>query len=47
MCITEKKFTCDREGLTIRGIQYFPENFEQEQQYPTIIASHGFLCNYT
>ena len=47
MGITEQQFTCNREGLTIRGMQYFPENFEKEQQYPTVIASHGFLCNYT
>lgn len=47
MGITEQQFTCNRKGLTIRGMQFFPENFVQGQQYPTVIASHGFLCNYT
>ncbi len=47
MKIRKQQFTCDRGGLTIRGMQYFPENFEQKRRYPTVIASHGFLCNYT
>lgn len=47
MCITKKPFTCSREGLTIRGMQYFPEHFDERRHYPAVIASHGFLCNYT
>lgn len=47
MCITEKHFTCSRDGLTIQGMQYFPKDFDENRKYPAIIASHGFLCNYT
>lgn len=47
MGVTKMPFTCGRDGLTIRGMQYFPEHFDERQKYPTVIASHGFLCNYT
>lgn len=47
MNITKKSFTCDRDGLTIRGMQYFPESFDAGKRYPAVIASHGFLCSYT
>ena len=47
MSITKKPFTCSREGMAIRGMQYFPEHFDERQHYPAVIASHGFLCNYT
>ncbi len=47
MSITAKQFTCVRDGLTIRGMQYFPEQFDENRKYPAVIASHGFLCNYT
>ena len=46
MNITKKSFTCDRDGLTIRGMQYFPESFDAGKRYPAVIASHGFLCSY-
>ena len=47
MCITAKQFTCVRDGMTIRGMQHFPEQFDENRKYPAVIASHGFLCNYT
>ena len=47
MGITAKQFTCVRDGMTIRGMQYFPEQFDENRKYPAVIASHGFLCNYT
>ena len=47
MNITKKSFTCERDGLTIRGMQYFPESFDAGKRYPAVIASHGFLCSYT
>lgn len=47
MSITKKHFTCSRDGLTIQGMQYFPEHFDDNEKYPAVIASHGFLCNYT
>lgn len=46
MCITKRLFTCERDGLTIRGMMYFPEHFDESQSYPAVIASHGFLCSY-
>jgi len=42
----EKPFSCERDGLTIRGMQYFPENFKEDQKYPAAIVSHGFMGNY-
>ncbi len=42
----EKCFTCRRGGLTIRGMQYFPDNFQENQKYPPVILSHGFTDNY-
>lgn len=47
MSINEKPFTCKRGGFTIRGMQYFPANFEENGKYPAVIASHGFTGNYT
>ena len=46
MEIKEKPFTCSRGGLTIKGMQYFPADFEESGKYPAVIASHGFTGNY-
>lgn len=43
----EKTFTCLRDGLTIRGMQYFPADFDESRKYPAVILSHGFMGNYT
>ena len=40
----EEDFTCKRDGLTIRGMQFRPA---KEGRYPILIASHGFTGNYT
>lgn len=41
----EEKFFCKRECLTIRGMQYIPEGY-QDGKLPGIILSHGFTGNY-
>jgi dipeptidyl aminopeptidase/acylaminoacyl peptidase len=38
--ITEQKFKCDREGLTIRGTEYRPEG----EHLPIAVVSHGFMA---
>lgn len=45
--IKEEPFTCKREGLTIRGMQYFPAGFTADRTYPAVILSHGFTGNHT
>lgn len=47
MNITEKSFTCKRNGLTIRGMQYLPDGFCESEKYPAVILCHGFMGNYT
>lgn len=47
MSIREMPFTCERDGMTIRGMQYLPENFNENEKYPVVIVSHGFTDNYT
>ena len=37
--VTERFFECQRDGLTIRGIEYKPEG----ENLPVAIVSHGFL----
>ena len=44
--MVEKSFTCERDGLTIRGKYYLPET-AGEKKYPCVILSHGFTGNYT
>ncbi len=39
--ITKAKFSCCRENLTIRGIEYRP----QGEHLPIAIVSHGFMAN--
>ena len=39
----ERPFTCQRDGLTIRGRAYFPEGFASDRKYPVVIVSHGFM----
>ncbi len=41
-----KKFTCKRENLTIKGVQYL-YNYEEGHKYPALIVSHGFTDNYS
>ncbi len=48
----EKAFACERGGLTIRGMQYFPADFAEEgagsdRKYPIAVISHGFTGNHT
>lgn len=38
--ITESKFECPRDGLTIRGTEYRPEG----ENLPIAIVSHGFMA---
>ena len=47
MYIKEAPFTCKRDNLTIRGMQYFPADFEESANYPAVILCHGFTGNYT
>ena len=47
MSIEKQLFTCSRNGLLIRGAQYFPMDFQEDRSYPAIIISHGFTGNYT
>lgn len=46
MEIKNETFTCIRDGLTIRGAQYFPPHFTEGVKYPAVIVSHGFTGNY-
>ena len=46
MNIQEQLFRCKRDGLTIRGAQYLPNNFKENEKYPAVIVSHGFTGNY-
>lgn len=46
MEIKNQTFTCKRDGLTIRGAQYFPTHFAEGAKYPAVIVSHGFTGNY-
>ena len=39
--ITKTKFSCLRDGLTIRGYEYRP----QGEKLPIAIVSHGFMAN--
>lgn len=42
----KEKFTCKRDNLTIKGMQYLCR-YEEGCKYPALIASHGFTDNYT
>ena len=44
----EKKFSCVREGLTIRGLLFEPVNGKAnaEGKLPVAIVSHMFMVNY-
>ncbi|NMA85527.1 MAG: prolyl oligopeptidase family serine peptidase [Epulopiscium sp.] len=44
--VIETPFFCERDGLRIRGMQYFPNGEQRKTKYPVIIVSHGFLGNY-
>lgn len=43
----EELFTCERDGLTIRGKQFYPTDFAADGKYPIAVVSHGFMGNYT
>lgn len=47
MGIEKQLFTCKRDNLLIKGMQYLPADYEQNRKYPAIIISHGFTGNYT
>lgn len=47
MGIEKQLFTCKRDDLTIKGMQYFPVDYEENKKYPAMIMSHGFTGNYT
>ncbi|MDE6607445.1 MAG: alpha/beta hydrolase, partial [Lachnospiraceae bacterium] len=36
-----------RDGMTILGMQYFPDGFDEDRKYAAVIVSHGFTGNYT
>lgn len=44
--VVETPFFCERNGLRIRGMQYFPNGEQKKTKYPVIIISHGFTGNY-
>lgn len=46
MTTKHRTFTCKRNGLTIRGAQYYPPGFAETEMYPAVIVSHGFTGNY-
>ncbi len=46
MEIKNRTFICERDGLIIRGAQYFPADFAEGKTYPAVIVSHGFTDNY-
>ena len=39
--ITKTKFSCTRDGLTVRGCEYRPAG----ENLPIAIVSHGFMAN--
>ncbi len=41
--ITKTKFSCQRDGLTIRGYEYRP----QGENLPIAVVCHGFMANLT
>jgi Acetyl xylan esterase (AXE1). len=45
--VSETTLFCERNGLRIRGMQYFPCEEQKKEKYPAIIVSHGFTGNYT
>lgn len=47
MEIEKQLFTCKRDNLFIKGMQYLPAGDTQNKKYPAIIISHGFTGNYT
>ena len=47
MGIEKRLFTCKRDELLIKGIQFMPGDYEDGKTYPAIIISHGFTGNYT
>lgn len=42
----KQTFECVRDGLTIRGAQYLPDDYSENCKYPAVIVSHGFTGNY-
>lgn len=47
MGIEKQLFTCKRDELLIKGIQFMPADYAEDKKYPAIIISHGFTGNYT
>lgn len=47
MHIERQLFTCKRDSLMIRGVQFLPRDYEEGKKYPAVIISHGFTGNYT
>ena len=42
MSFKKNRFTCVRDGLTIRGYEFLPEG----ERLPVVILSHGFMANH-
>ena len=42
----EERLSCVRDGLTIRGVIVYPDDFSEDRKYPCLIASHGFTGNF-
>lgn len=47
MSITKSSFSCKRDNLTIKGMQYLPENHFNTAKFPAVIICHGFTGNYS
>lgn len=42
MMLRKREFSCKRDGLVIRGVEYRT----QEKKQPAVIISHGFMANF-
>ena len=42
MGIEKQLFTCKRDGLLVRGVQYLPVELQEGKKYPAVIISYGY-----
>ena len=47
MGIKKQLFTCKRDGLLIRGVQYLPAELQEGKRYPAVIISYGYTETFT